>query len=205
MIFDQDFCIHILEGFFVNLTGFDVDGGAVYCSAQPIGSVIVQDSTFLMCSVNGSTWWGGACHFRCPSVVMFRCCGNTCDADAGKFCYFRGSLADSGYRAALSQVTQVLCGSSGRVSGGFIDGGLYLNGRIDATLNHCNFSHNMCTRGCALFFAGTAGSFNASWITVYNNTGNTGLEALCDSVPRVSYANFIKNPVTAGYGLVFLM
>jgi hypothetical protein len=205
MNFDQNFCIRISRGFFVNLNSVEVDGCAIYCAYEPTGSAIVQDSTFPTCSVSRtstSSYWGGACLFRYPAVVMHRCCGNNCDADAGKFCYFPQYLTDSTHRTDWSQVTQVLSGFPGRVSEIATDGGIYLANSINATFNHCNFSHNTRKRGSALFCQGLTGVFNASWLTVYNNTGNTGRETVRYATPRISYANFIENPITAGYAVI---
>jgi hypothetical protein len=203
MVFDKPGCIHVSGAFFSGLHTAGVDGGAIYCVEQETGSAIVQDSTFRDCVVSGGVWWGGACHFRYPSVVMLRCCGNSCKADKGHFCYFKRQVAGWKYRMEFSQMSQVLCGTFTTSKTRILDGGLYLHESVDATINHCNFSHNQAQSGSALFCDGTTGVFNSSWLTVYNNKGDTGVETLRDTTPRVSYANFIKNPVTAYYGLVY--
>jgi hypothetical protein len=105
----------------------------------------------------------------------------------------------------FSQMTQVLCGSGTRTSPGSLDAGLYLEDRIEATINHCNFSHCHAKRGAALFCELTGGTaaFNATWLTVSRNVANSSFETMRDSFPRVSYANFVNNLITANWGCVY--
>jgi hypothetical protein len=103
-------------------------------------------------------------------------------------------------------MTQVTCGLHYTGTPAAYEGGVVLEHLVDSTINHCNFSHCYVRKRGAVLFCyrlHEAGVFNASWLTVYSNTGQSIIETLRDSTPRIAYANFIDNRPYDDWAVVY--
>jgi hypothetical protein len=203
---DANACYSIRNCIFskVSLTGLN-DGGAVSVTGSELECL---DTIFDECS---SQRFGGALYLLCK-IVLIRCCGRFCTARTGTFL----EIQDSTYGPhEFSQLTVVLCGHKKTWADGGTrqNGGIYLGRQARPFFKHVNMTSNivevgtdlMSGRSAAIYGLYTSDGFNCTFVTLFNNSGNTVVDCGSTYLTRFTYANLVQNSGPFGilYGSVY--
>jgi hypothetical protein len=188
-------CCVFRDVHFVDLHGSSrwKHGGAI--CGEKFDSAELDGCIFLRCSVvnMSENTYGGAVYLTLltGTVSITACCANECLARYVQSFYISSSLT-TGHTVNSSVV--VACGTS--APSGFVpSAGLRLN-QIDAGLTSLNFTSDYGTLSAAVSNFGTKATFEASFLTVLNCSGETIIHHNDGPlIPTIEYSNFYSNLV----------
>jgi hypothetical protein len=154
--------------------------------------------------------FGGGVYLVCK-VVFLRCCGRFCTAWRGTLLHIQQSATGP---QELNKSTVYCCGdlTSLTATAGDQTGGIYVDAGVTPQFDHFNISSNRLKqdansvpqgRGAAIYGLYSRTGFDCTFLTLYNNTGNTITD--CGSVAdaRLTFANIVLNKGSSGLGIVY--